>query len=78
MDLKQIQDLVKMVNKSNISELTIEEKDIKFSSITSLKPVDAVNGTGAGIVVSTRVPTNIFDFPGSLPPGELSVSNAKQ
>jgi acetyl-CoA carboxylase biotin carboxyl carrier protein len=31
MDLKQIQDLVKMVNKSNISELTIEEKDIKIT-----------------------------------------------
>lgn len=31
MDLKVIQDLVKMVNKSNISELTIEEKDIKIS-----------------------------------------------
>jgi acetyl-CoA carboxylase biotin carboxyl carrier protein len=31
MDLKQIQDLVKMVNKSNISELTIEEKEIKIT-----------------------------------------------
>jgi acetyl-CoA carboxylase biotin carboxyl carrier protein len=31
MDLKQIQDLVKMVNKSNLSELTIEEKDIKIT-----------------------------------------------
>jgi len=31
MDLKQIQDLVKMVNKSNISELTIEEKDVKIT-----------------------------------------------
>lgn len=31
MDLKQIQDLVKMVNKSTISELTIEEKDIKIT-----------------------------------------------
>jgi acetyl-CoA carboxylase biotin carboxyl carrier protein len=31
MDLKQIQDLIKMVNKSNISELTIEEKDIKIT-----------------------------------------------
>lgn len=30
MDLKVIQDLVKMVNKSSISELTIEEKDIKI------------------------------------------------
>lgn len=31
MDLKQIQDLLKMVNKSNISELSIEEKDIKIT-----------------------------------------------
>jgi acetyl-CoA carboxylase biotin carboxyl carrier protein len=31
MDLKQIQDLVKMVNKSNISELTIEEKEFKIT-----------------------------------------------
>ena len=31
MDLKQIQDLVKMVNKSSISELTIEEKEFKIT-----------------------------------------------
>jgi acetyl-CoA carboxylase biotin carboxyl carrier protein len=31
MDLKQIQDLVKMVNKSTISELTIEEKEFKIT-----------------------------------------------
>lgn len=31
MDLKQIQDLVKMVNKSNISELTIEENEFKIT-----------------------------------------------
>ena len=31
MDLKQIQDLVKMVNKSNISELSIEENEFKIT-----------------------------------------------
>lgn len=31
MDFKQIQDLVKMINKSNIGELTIEEKDFKIT-----------------------------------------------
>jgi acetyl-CoA carboxylase biotin carboxyl carrier protein len=31
MDLKHIQDLVKMVNKSNITELSIEEKDFKIT-----------------------------------------------
>ena len=31
MDIKQIQDLVKMINKSNIGELTIEEGDFKIT-----------------------------------------------
>lgn len=31
MDLKQIQELIKMVNKSNIGELTVEQKDIKIT-----------------------------------------------
>ncbi|MGB3008132.1 MAG: acetyl-CoA carboxylase biotin carboxyl carrier protein [Chitinophagaceae bacterium] len=31
MDFKQIQELIKMINKSNIGELTIEQKDFKVS-----------------------------------------------
>ena len=31
MDYKQIQELIKMVNKSNIGELTIEQKDFKIT-----------------------------------------------
>lgn len=31
MDFKQIQDLIKTINKSNISELSIEEKDFKIT-----------------------------------------------
>jgi acetyl-CoA carboxylase biotin carboxyl carrier protein len=31
MDFKQIQDLVKLINKSNIGELTIEENDFKIT-----------------------------------------------
>jgi len=31
MDFKQIQELIKMVNKSNIGEVTIEQKDFKFT-----------------------------------------------
>ena len=31
MDFKQIQDLIKTINKSNISELTIEENDFKIT-----------------------------------------------
>ena len=31
MDFKQIQDLIKVINKSNIGELTIEEGDFKIT-----------------------------------------------
>jgi acetyl-CoA carboxylase biotin carboxyl carrier protein len=58
MDLKQIQDLVKMVNKSNISELSIEEKDIKITIkqkedkyVTGV-PVQQVQAVQAAPVVS--------------------------
>jgi acetyl-CoA carboxylase biotin carboxyl carrier protein len=30
MDYKQIQELIKLINKSNIGELSIEEKDFKI------------------------------------------------
>ena len=29
MDFKQIQELIKMINKSNIGEVTVEQKDLK-------------------------------------------------
>src|SRR5262249_31417602 len=31
MDFKQIQELIKMVNKSNIGELTVEQKDFRIT-----------------------------------------------
>ena len=31
MDFKQIQELIKMINKSNIGEVTIEQKDFKVT-----------------------------------------------
>lgn len=31
MDFKQIQELIKMINKSNIGELTIEQKDFRIT-----------------------------------------------
>ena len=31
MDFKQIQELIKMINKSNIGELTVEQKDFRVT-----------------------------------------------
>ena len=57
MDLKQIQDLVKMVNKSNISELTIEEKEFKIT----IKQKEDKYITGSPVTMSQ--PVNILSAP---------------
>ena len=42
MDFKQIQELIKMVNKSNIGELSIEQKDFKVTIRQKEEPVTQV------------------------------------
>ena len=42
MDFKQIQELIKMVNKSNIGEVTIEQKDFKVTVKQKEEPVQHV------------------------------------
>lgn len=65
MDLKQIQDLVKMVNKSNISELTIEEKEIKITirqkedkyvAAPQIQQVQAAPATQQALSISSPAP----------------------
>src|SRR5215471_837806 len=42
MDFKQIQELIKMINKSNIGELTVEEKGFKLTIKQKEEPVQHV------------------------------------
>lgn len=42
MDIKQIQELVKLINKSNIGELTIEENDLKITIKQKKEPLQHV------------------------------------
>ncbi len=42
MDFKQIQELIKMINKSNIGEVTIEEKGFKLTVKQKEEPVQQV------------------------------------
>src|SRR6478672_7705438 len=42
MDFKQIQELIKMINKSNIGEVTIEEKGFKVTIKQKEEPVQQV------------------------------------
>lgn len=50
MDFKQIQELIKMVNKSNIGEVTIEQKDFKVTIKQKEEPVQHIVATAAPAV----------------------------
>lgn len=54
MDFKQIQDLIKMINKSNISELSIEEKEFKI--VIRQKEDDKVAYAAAPVVHAVAAP----------------------
>lgn len=53
MDFKQIQELIKMVNKSNLSEVTIEQKDFK---ITIKQEAETVHQMIAAAPVAAHAP----------------------
>ncbi len=52
MDFKQIQELIKMVNKSNIGEVTIEQKDFKVTVKQKEDPVQQVVAAAAPVMAS--------------------------
>jgi acetyl-CoA carboxylase biotin carboxyl carrier protein len=65
MDLKQIQELIKMVNKSNLSEVSIEQKDFKITikqkdeiiqQTVISAPVQAVSSVAASAALPAAMP----------------------
>ena len=55
MDFKQIQELIKMINKSNIGEVSIEEKGFKLTIKQKEEPVQQVIAA-ASMLRGKRVP----------------------
>jgi acetyl-CoA carboxylase biotin carboxyl carrier protein len=64
MDFKQIQELIKMINKSNIGELTVEQKDFR---ITIKQKEDAITQ-----VVTAAAP--VYAAPATAPAAQAPVS----
>jgi acetyl-CoA carboxylase biotin carboxyl carrier protein len=57
MDIKQIQELVKLINKTNIGEITIEEEGVKITVKQKKDPVQhIIAGTQSGQVYSNTPP----------------------
>lgn len=60
MDIKQIQELVKLINKTNIGEITIEEEGVK---ITVKQKKDPVQNIIAGTAAPAYTPTQAAPLP---------------
>ena len=73
MDIKQIQELVKLVNKSNIGELRIEKDDFKITIKQKKEPVQKFVSTGQEQLSQAQqtLPPAITSFPEAKSP-ELS------
>jgi acetyl-CoA carboxylase biotin carboxyl carrier protein len=57
MDIKQIQELVKLINKTNIGEITIEEEGVKITVKQKKDPVqNIIAGTAAPSYSATPAP----------------------
>jgi acetyl-CoA carboxylase biotin carboxyl carrier protein len=73
MDFKQIQDLIKLINKSNIGELTIEEKDFKI--VIKQKEDEKIAYTAAPVMHATPVYAAPAETP-ALPSGSAEAASA--
>lgn len=57
MDIKQIQELVKLINKTNIGEITIEEEGVKITVKQKKDPVQHIIAGGSAVpAFSTPMP----------------------
>jgi len=56
MDFKQIQELIKMVNKSNLSEVSIEEKDFKITIRQKDEIIQTVAAPVAALPIAAPAP----------------------
>ncbi len=64
MDIKQIQELVKLINKTNIGEITIEEEGVKITVKQKKDPVQhIVAGAAAPVYSSPPPPTQTAATP---------------
>lgn len=67
MDFKQIQELIKIVNKSSIGELSIEEGDFKITIKQKEEPVPVYASAPIQTYVPSPAPAQIAPAPQTLP-----------
>ena len=68
MDIKQIQELVKLMNKTTIGEITIEEDGKKITIKQKKDPVQQIMGQPVNVSSLTSQPQQSAQLPSSTPP----------
>jgi len=63
MDIKQIQELVKLINKTNIGEITIEEEGVKITVKQKKDPVQHIVANAGAPVYATQPPAQVAATP---------------
>jgi len=68
MDIKQIQELVKLINKTNIGEITIEEEGVKITVKQKKDPVQHIIAGGQTGPMYSSIPPPPQNAPAAPPP----------
>ncbi|MFM8807254.1 MAG: acetyl-CoA carboxylase biotin carboxyl carrier protein [Sphingomonadales bacterium] len=76
MDFKQIQELIKMVNKSNIGEVTIEQKDFKVTVKQKEEPVQHVVAAAPAMAAAPVAPVADAPAPAAAAPDKPKAAPA--
>ncbi len=74
MDFKQIQELIKMVNKSNIGELTIEQKDFKVTIKQKEEHITQILSGPSSQQPAFAAPQQPMSLPANVPSAEKTKS----
>lgn len=77
MDIKQIQELVKLINKTNIGEITIEEEGVKITIKQKKDPVQHIIAGGQQSPVYSTPPPPPQNTPAATPLPVLEVETPK-
>ena len=79
MDIKQIQELVKLINKTNIGEITIEEEGVKITVKQKKDPVqNIISGGGSAPIYASQpqqAPQQVTSSPVAKTPAEPKPDN---
>jgi acetyl-CoA carboxylase biotin carboxyl carrier protein len=72
MDIKQIQELVKLINKTNIGEITIEEEGVKITVKQKKDPVQhIIAGNASPSFTAAPAPVNTEAAPAAAKPAAM-------